>query len=269
MESMLRKALERNEFLLHFQPQYNLSDREVIGFEALVRWQHPDKGMVSPGEFIPLAEETGLIGPIGEWVLRTACHQNKAWQDAGFEPKRIAVNISARQFYRQDMVGTVQRILAETGLDSRWLELEITESLIMQDVGEAIHKLAQIRELGVHIAIDDFGTGYSSLSYLQKFPVDTLKIDRSFVRDLTASSDGGAIVDAVIALAHSLKLKVVAEGVETDEQMGLLRTKKCDRVQGFLLSRPQPVDRCSRFFDRPHHARDFPAPPVLVEDLAN
>lgn len=256
MESMLRKALERSEFLLHFQPQYNLCDQEVIGFEALLRWQHPEKGMVSPGEFVPLAEETGLIGPIGEWVLRTACHQNKAWQNAGFEPKRIAVNLSARQFYRQDMVGTVQQVLAETGLDPCWLELEITESLIMQDVEEAIHKLRQIRETGVHIAIDDFGTGYSSLSYLQKFPIDTLKIDRSFIRDLTASADGGAIVDAVIALAHSLKLKVVAEGVETDEQMKLLFTKKCDRVQGFFLGRPQPVERCSRFLNRPHRIRE-------------
>ncbi len=267
MESMLRKALERGEFLLHFQPQYTLYDQKVIGFEALVRWQHPEKGMISPGEFIPLAEETGLIGPIGEWVLRTACHQNKAWQNAGFEPKRMAVNISARQFYRQDMVGLVKQILSETGLEPCWLELEITESLIMQDVEEAIHKLTKIREIGVQIAIDDFGTGYSSLSYLQRFPVDTLKIDRSFVRDLTGSVDGSAIVDAVIALAHSLKLKVVAEGVETDEQMNLLRIKDCDRVQGFLLSKPQPVDRLARFLSRPHRLQKENSNPIPEDNL--
>ncbi|WP_305044004.1 putative bifunctional diguanylate cyclase/phosphodiesterase [Geoalkalibacter sp.] len=243
MESQLRKALERGELRLHFQPQYEVSGARMVGLEALLRWEHPERGMVPPAEFIPLAEETGLIVPMGEWVLRQACAQNRAWQAAGFAPLRVAVNISARQFHQHDLARLVRDVLEETGLEPQWLELEITESLIMQDSQGAVQKLSQLRDLGVQIAIDDFGTGYSSLSYLKKFPIQTLKIDRSFVKDLGRNRDDAAIVDAVIALAHSLSMDVVAEGVETADQLGLLRGKKCNRVQGFFFHPPLPGEQ--------------------------
>ncbi len=242
LENRLRRALERNEFELHYQPQVDLGTGQVVGAEALIRWRHPELGLVSPDRFIPIAEETGLILPIGEWVLRTACAQNKAWQNAGLPPLHVAVNISGRQFRQKNLIGMVELILAETGLRPEHLELEITESVIMEQAAETIATIGDMRQLGLHLSIDDFGTGYSSLSYLKRFPIDTLKIDRSFVRDITTDQDDAAIVKAVIALAHSLKLLVIAEGVETAEQLGYLREQGCDEIQGFYFSRPLTVE---------------------------
>jgi EAL domain-containing protein (putative c-di-GMP-specific phosphodiesterase class I)/ActR/RegA family two-component response regulator len=241
MENNLRHALERGELLLYFQPQVNLSSGRITGVEALVRWQHPELGMISPGDFIPLAEESGLIVSIGEWVLRTACAQNKAWQVAGLPPLCVAVNLSARQF-RQDLPSMVARVLQETGLEACYLELEITESIIMQNPDEAAATLHKLKEMGISLAIDDFGTGYSSLSYLKRFPIDRLKIDQSFVRDITTDPDDAAIAMAVIAMAHSLNLKVVAEGVETEAQLSYLHRRQCDEFQGYFFSRPEPSE---------------------------
>jgi diguanylate cyclase (GGDEF)-like protein len=242
LENSLRKAVERKEFLVYFQPQVDLKTGTIVGTEALLRWQHPDLGIVYPSEFISMAEETGLISQLGEWVLRTACTLNKSWQKAGFSPMSVAVNLSARQFQQQDLVETVARILKETGLEARWLEIEITESIAMQNADYTNVLLRGLKEMGVRVALDDFGTGYSSLSYLKKFPIDTLKIDQSFVRDLTKDPNDAAIANAVIVLAHSLKLKVVAEGVETKEQEAFLRQHQCDIIQGFLFSVPLPAN---------------------------
>ena len=242
LENSLRKALERNEFSLYYQPQLKMQTGEIVGIEALLRWQHPDLGIVYPSEFISIAEETGLIGPLGEWVIRTACAQNQDWQKAALPPMTMAVNLSARQFQQQDLVQDVARILKETGLEARWLEMEITEGIAMQNADYTNVLLRGLKEMGVRVALDDFGTGYSSLSYLKKFPIDTLKIDQSFVRDLTIDPNDAAIANAVIVLAHSLKLKVVAEGVETTEQETYLREHHCDTYQGFLFSSPLPAD---------------------------
>ena len=241
LENSLRKAIERREFLLHYQPQVHMKTGVIVGVEALVRWQHPDLGLVYPAEFISIAEETGLITQLGEWVLRTACAQNKAWQKAGLPPMTVAVNLSARQFQQQDLVDTVARILKETGLDAKWLEMEITEGIAMQNADYTNVLLRGLKAMGVKISLDDFGTGYSSLSYLKKFPIDTLKIDQSFVRDLTSDPNDEAIANAVIVLAHSLKLNVVAEGVETPEQETYLRDHHCDISQGFLFSNQLPA----------------------------
>ncbi|MBI3978687.1 MAG: EAL domain-containing protein [Chloroflexi bacterium] len=245
LESSLRHAVERNELVLHYQPQVDATTGQIVGMEALLRWQHPRLGPVLPAQFIPIAEETGLIVPIGEWVLRTACRQNRAWQEAGFPPLRVAVNLSTRQFKR-DVVGTVARVLEETGLDPGYLELEITESVIVQEaeaVGGALHAL---KAMGVRLSIDDFGTRYSSLAYLKRFPIDTLKIDRSFVRDITTDRDDAAIATAIIALAQRLELKVVAEGVEEPEQVRFLRAHGCTEIQGYLCSRPLPAGEMAR-----------------------
>ena len=215
MENSLRKALERQQFLLHYQPQVDIVTGKIVGMEALVRWQHPDLGLVYPAEFIPLAEETGLIVALGEWVLRTACAQNRLWQRAGLPQLSVAVNLSARQFQHHGLVDTIARILRETGIDPRTLEMEITETIAMQNADFTNVVLRHLKDMGVHVAMDDFGTGYSSLSYLKKFPIDTLKIDQSFVRDIHTDPNDAAIANAVIVLAHSLKLDVVAEGVET------------------------------------------------------
>jgi len=241
LENSLRKALEKGEFTLHYQPQVNLYSGEIIGMEALIRWEHPDLGMVSPAQFIPMAEETGLIVPIGEWVLRTACAQNKAWQNMGYRPMNIAVNLSARQFNEHNLADMVADTLKETGLDPQWLDLEITESIIMQHLETTIATLRKLHRLGTLISIDDFGTGYSSLTYLKKFPVHALKIDQSFIREITTDPDDAAITSAVIAMGHSLKLNVIAEGVETIEQLQMLRSLKCDCMQGYLFSRPVPA----------------------------
>ncbi|KIF82237.1 putative bifunctional diguanylate cyclase/phosphodiesterase [Noviherbaspirillum autotrophicum] len=230
--------------MLHYQPQMDLASGALVGLEALLRWQPPGQAMIYPGDFIPIAEETGLIVPIGEWVLRSACAQQKKWQDAGmFAGVRMAVNLSTRQFGQQDIVSTVLNALAESGCSPSWLELEITESVIMDNPQAATETLQRLSDMGVHLSIDDFGTGYSSLSYLKRFPIDALKIDRSFVRDITVDADDAAIAQAVIALAHSLKLKVIAEGVETAEQLAFLRKQGCDQIQGYYVSQPLAIDK--------------------------
>lgn len=242
LENNLRRALDRDEFLLHYQPQVRSDSGEVVGYEALVRWNHPELGLVSPGEFIPLAEETGLIVPIGEWVLRHACRQARAWRDAGRGGLRVAVNLSGRQLRQQNLVEVVRQVLDETGLSPDGLELELTESSIMHKDQLTRSTLWALHEMGIRLSIDDFGTGYSNLGYLKRFPIDTLKIDRTFVRDIPADPDDAAIAMAIIAMAHNLKIDVVAEGVETEEQRSFLRERGCDIIQGYLVGRPAPAD---------------------------
>ena len=249
LESRLRQALAREEFELHYQPQVDLRSKRVFGCEALIRWKQADLGMVSPAKYIPLAEETGLIVPIGEWVLRTACRQCKAWQDAGLPAVTVAVNISARQFREKNLFQLVETILAETGLAPGRLELEVTESVIMHDVQQVIASLQAFREMGVRLSVDDFGTGYSSLSYLKRFPVDRLKIDQSFVRDLSTDADDVAIAQAIITLGHTLNLRVIAEGVETPEQLTFLRNHQCDEMQGYLFGKPMPAAEFGRLLE--------------------
>jgi diguanylate cyclase (GGDEF)-like protein/PAS domain S-box-containing protein len=241
LEAGMRRALECNEFVLHYQPQLDIESGRIVGVEALLRWQPPGQAMIPPGQFIGLAEENGLIIPIGEWVLHTACTQSKTWQDAGLPPIRMAVNISARQFKQGDLVDVVKRALQQTGCNPDSLELEMTESVIIENADAAVTTMRQLSEMGVHLSIDDFGTGYSSLSYLKRFPINLLKIDQSFVRDITTDNDDAAIVKAVIALAHSMKLKVIAEGVETIEQLTFLRQQNCNQMQGYYFSRPLPA----------------------------
>jgi diguanylate cyclase (GGDEF)-like protein len=240
LESDLRHALERHEFLLHYQPKVEVATGLITGVEALLRWDHPRRGLISPMDFIPLAEETGLIASIGEWVLATACARTKEWQDHGFAKLDVAVNLSARQFADPMLLPKLTNIIRRSGLDPSSLELEITESLVMSHGGSAVAVLQQLKSLGVRIAIDDFGTGYSSLAYLKRFPIDTLKVDRSFIRDIPADSGDKQITRAIIAMAHSLRLRVVAEGVETADQLKFLRKERCDTVQGYYLHRPLP-----------------------------
>ncbi len=242
LESSLRRAVENEEFVVHYQSQVDLDSKKVVGAEALVRWQHPQLGVLAPTDFISLAEDTGLICPIGTWVLRAACAQTRAWQQAGFARLRIAVNVSPRQFQDEDFMQTVVQTLSETGLDSHYLELELTETSIMQDTESAVKTLNGLREIGVKIAIDDFGTGYSSLGYLKRLPIDCIKFDGSFVRGATTDPDDAALVMAMITLAHNLKLRVVAEGVETDEQAAFLRLLRCHEGQGYLFSKPIPAE---------------------------
>jgi|GEM_PF-215031 len=242
LERDLRNALERGEFVLHYQPQVDLHSGCITGMEALIRWNHPALGMVSPARFIGLAEELGLIVPIGHWVLRTACLQSVAWERAGLGQMRVAVNLSPRQFYQQDLASSIRTILDETGIAPHLLELELTESMMMNDVEHAVGILRDLKSLGLHLSIDDFGTGYSSLAYLKRFPIDLLKIDQSFVRDITIDPDDAAIVTSIISLAHSLRLKVIAEGVETEAQLGYLQRHGCDFMQGYYFSRPLPAD---------------------------
>ncbi|MCC2974940.1 EAL domain-containing protein [Massilia sp. IC2-476] len=241
LEGALRGALREDQFELYFQPQVDLGSGRVVGTEALIRWRHPHFGTVRPERFIALAEETGLIVPIGAWVLHTACRQNVRWQRAGLGPLRIGVNLSARQFAEPDLVQTVRSVLDETGLQADSLEIELTESMMMADVESAIETMHCLKAMGVKLSIDDFGTGYSSLAYLKRFPVDVLKIDRSFVHDSVLSRDGAAMVDAIISLAHGLRMQVIAEGVETLEQLDYLRGCGCDEVQGHIYARPEPV----------------------------
>jgi len=251
MENSLRRAVERNEFIVHFQPQVDLETHRVSGAEALVRWSHPDLGLVFPSEFIGLAEETGLILAIGEWVMREACTLNKKWQDKGLPMIPVSVNLSARQFQQKNLVGRIEAVLRETGVDSQWLGLEITESIALRDADLSLTVLKQLRGMGIKLSLDDFGTGYSSLSYLKKFPIQTLKLDQSFVRDLTTDANDAAIATAVLALAKSLKLAVIAEGVETEGQLEYLRTQGCRFAQGYLLSHPLPADDFERFLAQP------------------
>ncbi len=241
LESKLRRALERDELTLAYQPQIDLRSNRIIGAEALARWTEAELGAVSPARFIPLAEETGLILPIGEWVLRTACRQNKAWRDAGLPPITVAVNVSAAQFQDPQLIALVERVLEETGLEPRGLELELTESVIMRGAEKAIATLHRLKGMGVQLSVDDVATGYSSLAYLKRFPVDRLKVDQSFVRDIASDADDAAIVQAVISLGHAMQLRVIAEGVETRQQLEFLRHYGCDENQGYLFSRPVPA----------------------------
>jgi diguanylate cyclase (GGDEF)-like protein/PAS domain S-box-containing protein len=246
MGVLLRRALKRHEFVLHYQPKVDIASGRIVGVEALIRWNSRDLGFVPPGRFISLAEETGLIVPISEWVLKEACAQNKAWQDQGFPPLLMSVNLSPRQFRQKDLVETISGILQEAGLAPRFLELEITEGAIMHQADKAVVLLERLHQLGVQLSVDDFGTGYSSLAYLKRFPVQTLKIDQSFVRDLTTDADSAGIVEAVIAMAKSLKLSVIAEGVETKEQLASLTKLKCDEYQGYYFSKPVPAGDFAR-----------------------
>jgi EAL domain-containing protein (putative c-di-GMP-specific phosphodiesterase class I) len=247
MENDLRRAIERGELRVHYQPLIDLTTDRIVGFEALVRWQHPDRGLVPPLSFIPLAEETGLIVPLGRWVLETACRQAREWRDArhGGPPLMMSVNLSARQFGQPDLVDQVAAILAETGLDASTLELEITESVVMDQSEVGIRTLHRLRDMGVRLVLDDFGTGYSSLAYLKHLPLDTIKIDRMFVAGLDGEADR-SIVEAVIALAHGLRISVVAEGIETEAQFEILRSMGCDVGQGYLFAHPLPEPDAAR-----------------------
>lgn len=237
LENDLRRALERDEFYLVYQPQVQLETEEIVGMEALLRWNHPKRGLVPPADFIPIAEESGLIVPIGEWVLRTACQQNKEWQQAGYRPICVSINLSMRQFLQPNLAGKIGNILKEIGLDPRYVDLEITESMTL-DKETTFDQLKRLKELGVFISIDDFGTGYSSLHYLKNMPIDRLKIDRSFVAEVMEDSNNAAIVSTITSMAHHLKLKVTAEGVENKEQLQFLRQQRCHEAQGFLFSKP-------------------------------
>jgi diguanylate cyclase (GGDEF)-like protein len=238
LEGRLRRAIEQCQFVLLYQPQIELDSGELVGFEALLRWRHPELGLVPPDEFVPLAEESGLIEPLGRWVLRTACLQHRAWREAHLPPVRLAVNMSARQFQRNGLEERIREVLAETGMEASCLELELTESVLMQEGDHTASLLAKLSELGIGLALDDFGTGYSSLSYLKRFPITRVKIDRSFVRDIATSEGDAAVARAVIAMAHGLGVDVVAEGIETLEQLAVLRRYECDEGQGYLLGRP-------------------------------
>jgi len=245
LETQLRGALGRGEFVLYYQPKVSLVNGEICGFEALLRWQHPERGLVPPLEFISVLEDTGLIVPVGEWVIRSACEQLLRWQTQGVPPRPIAVNLSARQFHQKDIDTVIGNILWESGVNPRLLEFELTESLLMSDASEAIQTLQALRAFEVGLSVDDFGTGYSSLAYLKRFPLDVLKIDRAFINDCATNPDDAAIAMAIINLAHSLKLKVVAEGVETEAQLNFLRAHGCDEIQGYYFARPLPVAECT------------------------
>lgn len=250
LESNLRYALERGELMPYYQPRVDLRTGAVVGFEALLRWKHPELGMVSPAQFIPIAEESGLIVPIGEWVLREACRQNQAWRAAGLPPVRMAVNLSSVQFRQPDLELRIARILEETGLDPSGLELELTESMLLQDADATVETLRTIKHMGIHLSIDDFGTGYSSLSYIKRFPVDALKIDQSFVREVLTSAEDSAITTSIVLMGKGLNLTVVAEGVETKSQLEFLRVLECDEAQGYLFSRPVPAKEAGECLQR-------------------
>jgi len=247
IDNELRRVLERGQLSLHYQPQISLHNGKVVGVEALLRWWHPELGQVSPAEFIPMAESNGQILQIGEWVLRTALAQARQWQDLGLPAITMAVNVSAVQFRQPSLPELVRQVLMQTGLSANWLEIELTESVAQQDPAGAMAIMTQLNQQGVQLSIDDFGTGYSSLSYLKRFSATQLKIDQSFVRDITSDPDDLAIVRAIISMAHSLGLSTMAEGVETPEQLTLLRQEGCDGVQGYLLSKPLPANEVLGF----------------------
>ncbi len=242
LESSLRQAIDRNQLLLHYQPLVNIADGRIVATEALVRWDHPELGLISPARFIPIAEDSGVIIPLGDWVLRRACYQLKQWREQGIPLQRMVVNLSPRQFRQKHLVQTFTQVLKETGVDPHWLGLEVTESVIMENPEEAIGILCELKALGIELSLDDFGTGYSSLSYLKRFPIDKLKIDQSFVRDITTDPDDESMVAAIIVMAHQLNIRVVAEGVETEAQLAFLRGQGCDEYQGYYFSRPLPAD---------------------------
>jgi predicted signal transduction protein with EAL and GGDEF domain len=249
VETSLRRALKQGEFLLHYQPKIDLASGAMTGAEALIRWQDPDLGLVYPAQFVPIAEENGLIVPVGRWVLREACRQVQAWLDAGLPAVPVSVNISAVEFRHEGFVEGVALILKETGLAPHYLELELTESILMHDVESSTSMLEALKAMGVQLAIDDFGTGYSSLSYLKRFPIGTLKIDQSFVRDIATDADDASIVSAVIGMGKNLKQRVIAEGVETQAQLALLQARHCDEGQGFHFSHPVSAEDFARLLD--------------------
>ena len=246
LEGSLSRALERHEFVLHYQPKINLEKGAITGAEALIRWLHLDRGLIPPAQFVPIAEDTGLLLPIGQWVLHEACRQARAWLDAGLRPVPVAVNISAVEFRDKGFLEGVRAILKDTRLEPRYLELELTESVLMQHAESSASVLQALKTMGVQLAVDDFGTGYSSLSYLRRFPIDTLKVDRSFVRQITADADDAIIASAVISMGKSLKLRVVAEGVETREQLAFLQDQRCDEGQGYYFSRPVVAEQFAK-----------------------
>jgi EAL domain-containing protein (putative c-di-GMP-specific phosphodiesterase class I) len=241
VENGLRQALHNGELILYYQPQVNIKTGHIDCIEALLRWQHPGRGVLLPYQFLAVAEETGLIVQLSEWSLRTACTQNKAWQDAGYPPVRVAVNFSPRQFQNPALAEMVERVLTEVGLEPRWLELEVTEGIMLQSSPTTASNLDRLSELGIHITIDDFGTGYSSLSYIKKYPINTLKIDQTFISGITSNADDAAIATAVVNIAQNLGLSVIAEGVETESQKEFLSAIDCPEMQGNLFSRPLPV----------------------------
>lgn len=265
LENKLRRALERDQFSLHFQPRVDMHSRRIIGAEALLRWSPADQEPVPPARFIPVAEEIGLIVPIGRWVLNQACAQNKAWQDAGLPPLIVSVNVSVRQFRQDNFVQTIGDVLRDTGLEARYLEIELTESAVMHDADQFIAMLNELNDLGVQISIDDFGTGYSSLSYLKRFPVDRLKVDRSFVHDIANDVDDATIVRTVIALGHNLGLKVVAEGVETEQQLEFLRANHCDELQGYYFGMPMPATEFVNVLSKNEPLRQTPPSPKRAQ----
>ena len=248
MISDLQRMVKNGELRLHYQPKVDTASGRMIGMEALVRWMHPERGMISPMEFIPIAEDTGMIVAIGRWVLREACRQNAAWQQAGLPPLRVAVNLSARQFHSDNLLDEIDAALSEAALPASWLELEITESMVMEDPERVIDLLGKIRDRGIHLSLDDFGTGHSSLAYLKRFPIDCVKIDREFVKDIPENTDDVAIARTIIAMAKALGLATVAEGVDTVEQLELLKTMGCDQIQGFYFSSPLAPDDFQAFY---------------------
>jgi len=245
-ENEMRRALEERELVIFYQPQFSAQSGDVVGAEALLRWQHPTRGLISPDSFIPIAEETGFIVPLGEWVMRTACAQAKSWQNAKLPPVRVAVNVSPRQFRERYLAPMIQQALLSSRLAPEWLEIEITEGTAMEDIAVSTAVLADLSKMGARISLDDFGTGYSSLGYLKAFSLHTLKIDRSFVEGVTSEPDDAAIAEAILAMARALDLEVVAEGVETDEQLKFFRDRGCHRIQGFRLGKPMPADDFGR-----------------------
>ena len=262
IEQDLRRALERREFTLHYQPKINLKTGEITGAEAMLRWTHPKRGLTPPLQFIPVAEVTGLILPIGSWVLREACKQARAWMDAGMHLATIAVNVSALQFRKEGFLEDLTTILDETGLDPHVLELEVTESVLMERIDHVISILGTLRERGVRVSVDDFGTGYSCLSYIRKLPLDSLKIDQTFVRQITSVPRDTSIVGAIIGMGRSLKLQVIAEGVETNEELDFLKLQECDEAQGFYFSPPVPANQFANLLV--HHAFDLGGIPSSI-----
>jgi diguanylate cyclase (GGDEF)-like protein len=249
LEGSLRNALGRNEFALHYQPKVDLKTAEISGVEALLRWNHPERGLVSPAQFVPIAEESGLIVSIGEWVLREACHQVRAWKEAGLPAVRMAVNVSAVQFMGDDFLSVVRDVLVETGVQPHHLELELTETVLMRDADSAIETLNALKSIGVQLAVDDFGTGYSSFSYLRRFPLDALKVDRSFINEISPDSDNATILSALINIGKSLNYRVIAEGVETPEQLHFLQKQGCTEGQGYYFCRPVSAEKCAEFLE--------------------
>ncbi len=252
LENEFRRALEREELILHYQPQINVSTGAITGMEALIRWEHPERGLVMPSEFVPLAEESGLIIPMSDWVLKTACMQSRIWREEGYEIPAVSINLSSQQFQQKNLIQTISRILNDAEIRPQDIILEITESSIMQNTETAIASLQELTAMGMRLTIDDFGTGYSSLGYLKSFPIHAIKIDRSFVREINTDPDDAAIARAIISMAHSLKLKVVAEGVETLEQLKFLHEHRSDEVQGYLFSRPVPPEEITKILKMEH-----------------